>query len=40
MAYRCKICDTELDSESEMRRHLDVHPNKQVYRFAYEELPE
>lgn len=37
MAYRCKICDSEAESEGEMRRHLDVHSTKQVYRYAYEE---
>lgn len=38
MPYRCKICDDVAETESEIRRHLDVHATKQVYRFAYENL--
>lgn len=36
MGYRCKICDNETETETEMRRHLEVHSPKQLYTHAFE----
>jgi len=40
MPYKCKICDNVAETEDEMRRHLEVHSPKQLYRFAYETVDE